>query len=406
MRRALMLAAACWPLLAAASPQAARAPAQGGPAPTPVQGETVTVIAPSQTGPTDKDERGLWMQADEAERRLKASNFVINDPALNAYVRGVLCREVGARECANARIYITRTPYFNASMMPNGVMQIWSGMFLRVRDEAQLAAVLGHEYVHFRERHTVKQFRQIKGKTNAMALLSVIPVGGLVGAGIGVAQLGMVGSIFGFSRDQEREADAGSVSMLAHAGYDPLAASRIWQQVRAEQEATAIARKHKVRDEGGLFATHPATPERMTDLRTQAAGLAGPNASDLGAARYRAALAPFWAEFIDDQVKLNDFGGTELLLAQLAGDHWTGDLLYARAELFRARGNPGDMETAAKLYADAVAAGGAPPEAQRGLGLSCLRTGRADEGKAALRKYLEMKPGASDRAMMTMMAGA
>ena len=399
--RPAVLAALSWPaLLAAQTPPAPQTP-------PPVQGGTVVVTAPSSAdGPVDKDERGLWMQADEAERRLKASNFVIRDPALNAYVRKVLCREVGERECAGARIYITRTPYFNASMMPNGAMQVWSGLFLRVRDEAQLAAVLGHEYVHYHQRHTLKQFRDIKGKTNAMAFLSVIPVGGLVGAGIGVAQLGMIGSVFSYGRDMEREADAGSVTMMAKAGYDPMAASRIWQQVRAEEEATAAARKRKVRGEGGLFATHPPTPERMAALRAQAATLASPTATDLGADRYRAALAPFWADFIDDQVKLNDFGGTELLLAQLAGDHWTSDLLYARAELYRSRGAQGDFATAAKLYADAIAAGHAPPEAERGLGLSYLRLGRADEGKAALRRYLTAKPDAGDAEMMTMMAGA
>lgn len=396
MRRLALLTALC---------PAALVAAQETP-PAPTSNPTVVVVAPTQEGPVDKDERGLWMQADEVERRLKTSNFVIRDPALNAYVRGVLCREVGERDCAGTRIYITRTPYFNASMMPNGAMQIWSGLFLRVRDEAQLAAVLGHEFTHFRQRHTLRQFRDIKSKTNAMAFLSVLPVGGLIGAGIGVAQLGMIGSVFGFSREMEREADARSVTMLAAAGYDPLAASSIWQQVRAEQEATAAARKRKVRGEGGLFATHPATPERMADLRAQAAALATTGPRDLGAARYRAALTPFWADFIDDQVKLNDFGGSEQLLAQLAGDRWTGDLLYARAELFRARGQEGDFATAAKLYADALTAGGAPAEAERGLGLSCLRIGRTDEGRAALKRYLALKPDAGDRAMMTMMAGA
>ena len=232
-RSALMLAALGWPSILAAAPQAGVLP------PAPRQQEsTVVVVGPVlPDAPTDKDERGLWMQADEAERRLKASNFVIADPALNAYVRGVLCREVGERRCVGARIYITRTPYFNASMMPNGAMQVWSGLFLRVRDEAQLAAVLGHEFVHYQDRHSVKQFREIKGKTNAIAWMSILPVGGLVGGAIGLAQLGMIGSVYGFSRDQERAADAGSVTMLAAAGYDPMAAARIWQQVRAEQDA-------------------------------------------------------------------------------------------------------------------------------------------------------------------------
>jgi hypothetical protein len=216
----------------------------------------------------------------------------------------------------------------------------------------------------------------------------------------------MIGSIFGFSRDQEREADEGSVRMLAESGYDPLAASRIWDQVRLEQEATAAARNTKARGNGGVFATHPAPADRMAVLRALGSALARPTATDLGAARYRAALAPFWTDFIDDQVKLNDFGGTELLLSQLAGEHWTGDLLYARAENHRARGAEGDVGAAAKFYADAIAAGGAPPEARRGLGLCLLRLGKAEEGRAALRDYLAAKPDAKDKAMMTMMAGA
>jgi beta-barrel assembly-enhancing protease len=151
--------------------------------------------------PTDADERGLWMQVDEMERQFKTSNFVIRDAALNAYVRQVFCRTVGEAECRDVRIYLVRTAHFNASMAPNGMMQIWSGLLLRTRDEAQLAAVLGHEYAHYKERHSVRLFRDIKAKTNAAAWLSVIPVGGWVGAGIGLASLGMVGSIFSNSRE-------------------------------------------------------------------------------------------------------------------------------------------------------------------------------------------------------------
>ncbi|MBV5324136.1 MAG: hypothetical protein J0626_02070, partial [Rhodospirillaceae bacterium] len=65
----------------------------------------IQTVAPDYQ-PKDQDERGLWMQAEEYERRLVNSNFVIRDPALNAYVRGVLCREVGEELCGEARIYI------------------------------------------------------------------------------------------------------------------------------------------------------------------------------------------------------------------------------------------------------------------------------------------------------------
>ena len=370
-----------------------------GAAPPPV------AVAPGYQ-PQDADERGLWMQVDEYERQFKTSNFVMHDAALNAYVRQVFCKTVGEAECSSVRIYILRTAYFNASMAPNGMMQVWSGLFLRCRNEAQLAAVLGHEYTHYKQRHSVKLFRDAKNKTNTMAWLSVIPVGGLAVAGaMSVAQLGVIGSLYSNSREMEREADAGSLPLMVHAGYDPHAASRIWAQIRAEDDATAAERKRKRRREGGMFATHPTSVDRQADLDKQANAVATPAATDLGVDRYHAALGPYWAGFIDDQVKLNDFGATELLLTQLAGDQWTGDLLYARGELYRSRGADGDFGKAANFYRDATVMDGAPVEAWRGLGIALLRSGDTANGQAALKMYLDKAPQAKDRAMMAMMAG-
>jgi beta-barrel assembly-enhancing protease len=360
-------------------------------------------VTPGYT-PQDADERGLWMQVDEYERQFKTSNFVMRDAALNAYVRQVFCKTVGEAECRDVRLYIVRTPYFNASMAPNGMMQVWSGLFLRCRNEAQLAAVLGHEYTHYRNRHTVKQFRDIKKKTDAIGWLSVIPLGGAVAGGIALAQLGMIGSIFSNSREMEREADSGALPLLVKAGYDPSAASKVWGQLLAEFDATAAERKRKRRSEGGMFATHPQSVERQAELEKQAKALASPTATALNAAEYRAALAPFWADFIDDQIKLNDFGATELLLGQLADGNWTGELLYARGELYRSRGKPEDFKAAAGYYRDGIAKG-APVEAWRGLGVALLRSGDTPGGQAALKTYLEKKPDAKDKAMMAMMAG-
>lgn len=363
------------------------------------QDAAAPVVPAVATGPQDEDERGLWMQVEDAERKLKASNFVMRDPALNDYVRGVYCKAVGPSECAGVRIYLTRTPFFNASMAPNGMMQIWSGLFLRVRDEAQLAAVLAHEHTHYRQRHSLRLFRNIKDKTNAAAWFNIIPFGGLI-------SLGMLGSIFSFSREMERDADTGSVSALATSGYDPEAASQIWGQMLAEFDATAAERKRKRRSEGGMFASHPPSVERQAALKAQAAALPAGGGRERGMARYRAALAPYWPDLIDDQIKLNDFGATDLLLSQLAVEGgWTTELLFARGELHRARGATGDFEKAAGYYTEAVAKGGAPIEAQRGLGMALLRSGQTAAGQTALKEYLRLRPEAKDKAMIAMLAG-
>ena len=360
--------------------------------------EVAPINAPGYV-PTEKDERGLWMQSEEAERELKQSSFIIRDPALNAYVRSVFCKTVGEAECKDVRVYISRTPYFNAYMAPNGMMVVYSGLFLRARDEAQLASILGHEYTHYRARHSIKGFRDLKKQLGTAVWLA--PIGG------SLLVTSFIGAYFEHSRDMEAEADAGSIPMLVKAGYDPKAASAVWEQLRAEMDATAAARGKKSRKDKdrGIFASHPPTAELMTVLAKLAADANVTAATDNQRAAYRAALAPFWADFVEDQIKLNDFGATEFLLGFLAKEGWSADLLYARGELYRSRGRPEDLTQAADFYRKAVAEPNAPIEAWRGLGLALLRSGAHDEGKAALKNYLGKRPDASDKAMIAMLAG-
>jgi beta-barrel assembly-enhancing protease len=359
-------------------------------APTPIEVDEGYV-------PQDKDEKGLWMQMAEEERKLKTSEFVIKDPALNSYVRSVFCKMTGEGRCKDVRIYIMRTPYFNATMAPNGMMQIWSGLLLRTRNEAQMAAVLGHEYTHYQKRHSVRLFQDAKKK---------LATGAWLGMFIPLAQLASIASIYENSRDMEREADTGSIAMLENAGYDPIAASQVWEQLRAEMDATAAERKRKSRKDknGGMFATHPPTLERMTELKklAQATKTHGNGVNNRD--EYRKNLGAFWASIIDDQIKLNDFGATEFLLGSLASEGWTSELSYARGELYRARGLPDDFKSAVGFYTQAVADPQVPVEAWRGLGLAKLRSGDTT-GKEALKTYLKLRPDASDKAMMAMLAG-
>jgi beta-barrel assembly-enhancing protease len=358
---------------------------------------------PSAIGyvPQDEDERGMWLQMDEYERDLKHSKQVIRDPELNAYIRGVLCKTVGQDRCNATRIYIMRTPYFNASMSPNGMMIVWSGLLLRVRNEAELASVLGHEFGHFEQQHSLKLFKEIRKKTDAMAWLSILPYGiGLV------AQVGLMGSIFSFNRDMEREADMKGLSYMHKAGYDPRAASAIWAQLRDEMDATAAERKRKSKKDknGGFFATHPNSKERMDYLALEA-GKLDLSAVTTGDAEFRAILSKWWPMLVDDQIMLNDFGATEFLLGKLATDGWTPDLLFARGELYRNRNATGDMAKAVEFYNQSIAAKPELAEAWRGLGLAQMKSGAREQGQVSLRQYLTLRPDAGDKALISMMAG-
>ncbi len=355
-------------------------------------------LMPASAGyqPKDAVEQGLWLEMDEAERQMRASKFLIDDPELNAYVKGVLCRAIGPDKCGAARIYLLRTPQFNAAMAPNGMMLVWSGLLLRARTEAELAAVLGHEFVHFEEQHSLKSFHDIKAKSDAMTWLGFFPGGA-------VAQLGLMGSVLRFNREMEKQADMAALDYLSASGYDPMAPSKIWERFLGEMEVQARANKTGLAslEVGDFFSSHPNTRDRMEYLRA-AAQRKVPNKDD-GAERYRTAIARWWPRLIEDQVKLNDFATTEYLLDGLAQGNWTADLLYARGELYRARGRDSDLVQAEGFYRQSVAKDRSLAESWRSLGLLLLRQGKSSEGRKMLRRYLDVKPSAGDRMMIEAM---
>ena len=357
-------------------------------------------LLPSHTGyqPKDALEKGLWLEMDQAEQQVRASKFLIKDPELNAYVKSVLCRAVGTEKCGSARVYLIRTPQFNAAMAPNGMMLVWSGLLLRARNEAELATVLAHEFAHFEMQHSLQSFRDIKAKSDAMTWAGFVP-GGLL------AQIGLMGSMFRFNREMEKRADMAALQYLSDAGYDPMAASQIWEQFRGEMEAQAKAGKAGALAEeaNDFFSSHPNTQDRMNYLRA-AARQKTPN-TDTGAARYQAAIAPWWPRLIDDQIRLNDFAATHYLLSGMARGQWSAELLYARAELHRARGKVDDIAAAERDYRAAASASPELAESWRGLGLLLLRQGQEVEGRRMLRRYLEKAPDATDRALIASMAG-
>ena len=345
--------------------------------------------------PTTVDERGIWMEADEDERRLRDSPSVIRDPALNAYVRGVLCRTVGEDRCKSVRIYIEQVPAFNASMSPNGTMVVWTGLLLRVRNEAELGSILGHEFGHFELRHSLKDYENRRRGSDLMAWASVLL------RNSGDIRYSTVGQFYAFDRQQEQDADMIGFQYLARSRYPSSASADVWDHIMSEADATAIGRKGRAQHKyvAGFFATHPTNLARATYLR--AASIEAADVKPALADAHHDAMTSWLPVFLNDQIKLNDFGGSEYVLANLAeSGGWTTPLLIARGDLYRERGNPRDLVSAAQFYQEAIAKGDAPPEAYRGLGLSLLRSQQVVEGQAALATYLRLKPAATDAALI------
>jgi predicted Zn-dependent protease len=369
-----------------ARPLAAQVPATGRP-----------FLLPGYRPAPESDEKGLWSLMDRAERDLRDSRFVVRDPALNAYVRDVVCR-LAKDHCPDVRIYVVRTAQFNAGMAPNGMMEVWTGLLLRCGDEAQLAAILGHELGHYLRGHTVERWRDARNKSDVGTFLGL----GLAVAGLGLvgslAQLALVASTFGFSRDQEREADEIGLDLMAKAGYAPSAAADVWEQLIAEYKAGTAERSRQL-----LFATHPEPEERMATLR-EAAMKAAATPGERHHGRYLERLAGVRAQMIADELALRQYGRSELvfqrLLAQWPDD---GQLWFAKGEVYRLRAEAGDAERALAAYARALETPTAPPETLRGTMLVELKSGARDRARTAFDAYLKAKPGAADADALRML---
>jgi hypothetical protein len=371
--------------------------------------DMVPLIGPGYQ-PTDRDELGLWQEMRRVEEEVAGSNLLIQDPQLTGYLKGLIGR-VGGPAAQDFRIYLAHIPEFNAMMFPTGFAVVFSGLLLRMRNEAQLAGVIAHESGHFLRRHQIRSWRDMKRKTDILAIGSMLAGigGGAAGVYVGdyvqLAQLGAIMSLFQYSRSMEAEADAIGVKLLAENGYPPIEMANVWQQLIGEETASArYRRKHRRR--GSLFDTHPSPDSRMADLKLSAAEVtvAG-KAYDSGRERYLSTIGPIRAMLLDDQVKLNDPGASQFLIDTLAKDGWNGLLRYYEAEIWRLRNRRGDDLRAAQGYAASVAYPDAPADAWRWHGISLMKAGRTGEARAAFTRYLTMKPDASDAAWVRQMIG-
>jgi len=190
-------------------------------------------IKPGDKPELKTTEAGLWMQMDQVEQKVKKSGKLVTDKKLNSYIQNLVC-ELAGDYCSDIRVYILNVPHFNASMYPNGMMQVWTGTLLRTQNESQLVAILGHEITHYIKQHSLKRFVDVKNKTNFLSIFNVALAG--TGAVYGIdtrglsdlAGLGVMSTISAYSRDHEREADAGGLDLMMKLDYAAEGAPEIW----------------------------------------------------------------------------------------------------------------------------------------------------------------------------------
>ncbi|HEX5078328.1 MAG TPA: M48 family metallopeptidase [Geminicoccaceae bacterium] len=192
----------------------------------------------------------------EAYQQILSESSISNDPDLNRRVQ-----EVGRRIAAVSphpewdwQFTVIENDEPNAFALPGGKVGVNTGLFQVAKNDAQLAAVIGHEVAHAIARHGAERMSQ-----------QVLMQAGLAGLGIATdqttatlaAQAATLVVTLPYSRTQEAEADHIGLVYMAEAGYDPREAIALWQNF----ESFGGERPPE------FLSTHPAPGSRIQNLQ-------------------------------------------------------------------------------------------------------------------------------------------
>lgn len=226
------------------------AAALSGCAQSPVGGKSILV------GMSEAQEKAVDQQV--APQQFSQDLGPVQDAQVNNYLSSVGQRldKLTHRPQMPYSYRVLNANYVNAYTFPGGAMGVTRGILVDLNNEAELAALLGHEMGHVNARHAAQ--RQGQAMVAQVAVMganiaaSSSEWGGLVAIG---SQLGASAMLSSYSRDNEREADELGQEYMVRAGYPASGMTGLHQLLVNQQK-----------EEPGLlqtmFSTHPMNRER------------------------------------------------------------------------------------------------------------------------------------------------
>ena len=366
---------------------------------TPIGGaKKIEDIKPEETPSIETIEAGLWMQMNNYEEKLKTSGSRVKDKNLEKYLKNILCN-LTPDYCKDIRVYVQDMPYFNAFMAPNGMMVVWTGLLLRAQNEAQVAAVIGHEAGHYIKRHSLKAWLDAKSRTDLMAILAIgLAVGGVPAGGdiFNLTQLLQAGFMAKHSRDNEREADKIGLDLLIKGGYDPKDAPKIWENIIKEMELGEVNKPL------AFLASHPAPEERIKNLKKQTQNYENfetkKNEKEL-----KQKTSPHLKKWVKDEMRLkNKVEQTEFVIDLVYGDNKNEYLLkFYKGEIYRLRGDiENNFQKAIDLYKESIKLKDDFADVYKELGLLQLKIEKDKKAKKNLQRYLDLAINPKDKSII------
>jgi beta-barrel assembly-enhancing protease len=200
---------------------------------------------------TEEEERTLGQ---DVSAKLRDKYGVVQDRAVHRYVTLVGQVLAKASERANREwtFIVLDTDGINAFAAPGGYVHITRGALALIKDEAELADVLGHEIGHITKTHTINAIRKSKGVD---VVANMTRQDFLREVANKVYQNLLENS---FDRDDETESDREGIILANKAGYAPTGMAAF---------LTKLAERNKdLKEKSGMFASHPEAKARLSQL--------------------------------------------------------------------------------------------------------------------------------------------
>ena len=190
---------------------------------------------------------------------------------------------------ANARseftVSLLNSPVNNAFAIPGGYVYSTRQLVALMNNEAELAAVLGHEVGHVAARHA--QRRQSNAQKNTLIGGGLAILSGLLLRDSKIGETLSRGLLQGsqlltlrFSRKQELQADDLGIQYLTKAGYDPRAMGTVLASLAAQNtlDAQLAGRDARMPE---WASTHPDPASRVQKALTKAGARTGQTNADV-----------------------------------------------------------------------------------------------------------------------------
>ncbi|PNG27085.1 Zn-dependent protease [Methylocella silvestris] len=197
------------------------------------------------------------------------------DPAAERYLNDILAKLAKAddRRGEPYKVTILDSPIVNAFALPPHDLFITRGLLALANDASEVAAVMAHEIAHLTAKHAVRREEEEKRAAVISRAASIVQ-NKEKGQEIEASARRTIAT---FSRQQELDADQMGIKAIAKAGFDPYGASRFLGALgRSAALRTSLIGQNASADKPDILATHPSTPERVTQAIAVARQIAAP----------------------------------------------------------------------------------------------------------------------------------